>query len=492
MEPSRFVRVAVEFAEGKTGWGTGYLVGPGKVLTAEHVIRGAEKIELQFEGEAKPRQARRCWPLEKADLDAAVLVFEEAQAACTAVVPLAETPLEKTTRWESRGWARAVHRVHPVHEVHAVHDELVGLKGEVFSFTAAARKIELTVEAPPREMEDWKGISGAPVFLGGRLAGIIVQAEPPFEGRRLKAVPLHLLLQAQGFREALGLGDAAAQPSPLLHVARRRLEGSLAACAAIAQVAARRNLAGWQALGSAGAVALVEQLYERTRVADVLLVLNEAHRRLSQGDLGAAAAIEAVLEHLVPLLYHRGVAHALPREPGGALVRLPVRTPTLVELAMAGRENRPARFLPAANERDFPRPLAQLPTPPEVGIDPSGAASLAAFINHLANLYFDEQDRRELSTHQAPGEKELAQRAALLDGQLRWMAEEGDDPLRLYMVFDSSFARMHAPFLEQLGRHLKALPLLELAGDDLVGERELCRPLRDLLFRAHKARENRT
>lgn len=112
-------------------------------------------------------------------------------------------------------------------------------------------------------------------------------------------------------------------------------------------------------------------------------------------------------------------------------------------------------------------------------------------MNHPANLYFDEQDKREITANPLPGEEGLKQRAAVLNGQLEWLAEETDDPLRAYLIFDSAFATSHAPFLTQLRRHLPALPQLELVGGDLASERQLCRLLRDLLYRANRARENR-
>lgn len=243
MELSRFVRVVVEFAEGAKGWGTGYRVGPGKVLTAEHVIRGAAEIKLQFVAEnGSPRQvkARCCWPLGKPELDAAVLEFEENSAAATSVVPLAESALERAASWESRGCASAVR------QAQQVHGSMVGLSGTVYGFGSGSVTLELTVEAPPREITDWQGVSGAPVFVGGRLAGVVFKARKVFEGRRLDAVPIHLLLREEGFRSALGIAEEPEKQGRLLEEARGLLEASLPACAVIAKAAAKRRLESWQ------------------------------------------------------------------------------------------------------------------------------------------------------------------------------------------------------------------------------------------------------
>jgi hypothetical protein len=79
------------------------------------------------------------------------------------------------------------------------------LKGVIYSQGGAGqgpRELELTVEAPATK-EGWRGISGAPVFVEKRLAGIIKQVPDDFEGGRLRGLPAPTLLALAPFREAI-------------------------------------------------------------------------------------------------------------------------------------------------------------------------------------------------------------------------------------------------------------------------------------------------
>jgi hypothetical protein len=65
-----------------------------------------------------------------------------------------------------------------------------------------AHELDLSVNAPPKA-NAWSGVSGAPVFVQGRLAGIIKEVPESFEGGRLAGVPATSLLSQPGFLMAL-------------------------------------------------------------------------------------------------------------------------------------------------------------------------------------------------------------------------------------------------------------------------------------------------
>jgi hypothetical protein len=81
----------------------------------------------------------------------------------------------------------------------------VVLKGEIYALGGAgqgSKELELSVDAPP-PAEQWAGISGAPIFVGDRLAGMLKEVPKSFEGKRLAGVPAQALLQNHAFRLAL-------------------------------------------------------------------------------------------------------------------------------------------------------------------------------------------------------------------------------------------------------------------------------------------------
>src|SRR5262249_51654774 len=76
-----------------------------------------------------------------------------------------------------------------------------GLKGDLYAFGGGgqgARNLELIVDAPP-EGNGWIGISGAPVFVGDKLAGIIKSHLPAYEAKRLDASPITQIYRSRGF-----------------------------------------------------------------------------------------------------------------------------------------------------------------------------------------------------------------------------------------------------------------------------------------------------
>lgn len=183
--------------------GTGYLLRPGVVLTAGHVVAGEKTVRVEFddaEGEVVKRPAEVVWQAEEGNggLDAAVLRFE-AEGGSAELPGLARGPLLQDVDFRSRGWAKAAL------PERSVADSLVPFGGTAHAFVLHTDRFYLTVEGEPAEVDDWKGISGAPVFAGGQIQGVIVDGLPRFEGRKLRTVPMHRLLARADFAAAIGL-----------------------------------------------------------------------------------------------------------------------------------------------------------------------------------------------------------------------------------------------------------------------------------------------
>ncbi len=476
MEPRSFVRIVAWLDDGRQSVGTGYRLSRNRVLTARHVVEGATEITVQLDGEdgsLETAGASVLW--NDPGLDVAVLDCEPRSAAPTAFAQLARGPLARSARWQSRGCARAVP------EGHCIGDSMAALAGTAHELEAHQRRLELTVEAPPMSVEDWSGISGAPVFVDAWIYGVVVSAPPEFK-ERLYATPMHRLLAEEGFAEAVGLAKTA-KWAPLLTEIRRLLSADPTAARAIAE-----QKRPWRQAFAESIEGFATSL-ERSSLEEVLRATHNAHRSfVTEGSAAPARTVEQLLENIIPALYDRQLVDRLAGDPGGVMLRIPVATSTLAEIVMSAVDARPYRFRPLPDSTSFPDPVARVANIPEKGIDYDGLRAFQEFVDHLARQFVAEEDR-----HDARRRLEELQRyerlAQLVDGELTWQATDGGG-LRFYFLFDSDFAEEHRPFLERLRRSLPALRLLELIGDDVPGERHLCRPLRDLLYRSQTTEGN--
>ncbi len=483
-----FVRIVARNGTGLSKTGTGYRVRAHRILTAAHVVAGAEHIDLFTESATDaPSPAQVEWAGTEAGLDVALLACEPGGTSHGLVTSLADSPLRETARWESRGYPRSATPKVP----------LVGLSGEAYAFTRAAATFEVTVSAATGQVDDWRGISGAPVFVGQRLLGVVGEAPQVHQGGRLHSTPSHLLLTNPGFRAALGKDECDERRERLLADIRQLLTTDGKAAEELSRVGAARGLPGWKSgFAGGGAIELGREIAERTPVFEVLMALNAAHLGLSPASSGggseAAATIERLLERVVPLVYERSLAYELPEGGAGLLLRLGVKTDTLVEIAMAGLDGRPFRFLPLSTGAEYPKPKGSLPEPPEAGIDPRGTRAFEDFVFDLVQRTpLDPDDKRQLTDPQVPEERRLRDAVRLLNGHYEWEAQHIKEPLRYYFILRRLSTGQHEGFIRRLREALPAIRLVEPTGDDLVAERELSRPLRDLLFRAQTSQRER-
>jgi hypothetical protein len=74
---------------------------------------------------------------------------------------------------------------------------------------------EMSVNAPPDQVGEWAGLSGAPVFCGNYLVSIIQVAV--FGGNRLRAIPSERLFADTEFRSLLGAPTQVSIPASLAH-----------------------------------------------------------------------------------------------------------------------------------------------------------------------------------------------------------------------------------------------------------------------------------
>jgi len=204
LDPSRIALIITTQTEPEAiRWGTGYLVTSDLVLTAKHVVTTAGSISLRFLLHPENRVVRGAsrdlaWHSETLD---AVLLRLDRPIDVPGLPRWRNSRPEKDENWESTGF--------PVASTDVIDRftefTAAGLNGQLNYLGGSGTlqpNLELQVNNPPVS-PGWKGISGAPVFVGEELVGIIKSYPDGFAGNRLSAVPSYMLLRDQGFVRAI-------------------------------------------------------------------------------------------------------------------------------------------------------------------------------------------------------------------------------------------------------------------------------------------------
>ena len=195
-------------ADGKIECGSGYLIAPGLVLTAAHtvVIDGvpAPEVNVRFLGDRAKVSGRVAWWCCDDPVDAALVEVAGSPETVSGVPPVRWGRLTGTRgglQCQAIGFPRS-HR-----DPDGVRDS-EHLTGTVNPGTRVkARQHDVLLDDWPEHdttASAWSGISGAAVFCGEVLTGILVVAPPGFASRRLTAVPVAEFLGDPGFSALVG------------------------------------------------------------------------------------------------------------------------------------------------------------------------------------------------------------------------------------------------------------------------------------------------
>jgi hypothetical protein len=188
-------------APAKFRTGTGYFVTSDLVLTASHVVpKDAQKIEVRVEngGEFLETELGAVWRDEQLD---AVLIRRRSGIVASDEVKWLDRALSDNAEWSSTGYPLAAQQQQDSRTVR----KTAGLGGTLYAQGGGGqgiRQLELGVKDPPDSI-GWSGVSGAPVFVGDLLAGVIKSVPDDFGGKRLSGVPADVLLDHPSFRLAI-------------------------------------------------------------------------------------------------------------------------------------------------------------------------------------------------------------------------------------------------------------------------------------------------
>lgn len=171
--------------------GSGYLVSGDLVLTARHLVSDGNEVTARFVddlGSAREIPGRVVWADQMHEgLDIAVVRLTESLGT---VAPVSYGRLAGRTECEVMGFPLfKLRKVSPGRQYRDSHHAVATITP--FS-NRRSGTLELTVEPPgPNSHESpWQGISGAAVFAGGRLVGVLCEHHPDEGLNHLTARPV--------------------------------------------------------------------------------------------------------------------------------------------------------------------------------------------------------------------------------------------------------------------------------------------------------------
>ena len=201
MDESRVVEVSATLLSGTSSFGSGYVVGPGLVLTARHLVCSDDgtlhqDVLIRTVNDGTPLRCQVAWA-GRADLDAALL-------QCDGLMPLAES-----ARWgqlvasdaadvQAAGFPRSMEQPSGLRDIEKLHGKVspgTGLLG-------GSLYVDVTGARPRPGL--WNGMCGAAVQCGPLLVGVVAWNVLAFDGGRLAAEPVTRLFDDPGFRALVG------------------------------------------------------------------------------------------------------------------------------------------------------------------------------------------------------------------------------------------------------------------------------------------------
>lgn len=471
--------------------GTGFLLSPKRVLTASHLLDGEPALWVRLEGGApNPTVARTLWSVCHEEIDAALLELEQEIPLLGDPPRLVRYEIQPSGDWESFGYPKLAETKR--NGATAVSG---GFGGPRWQILPAERRLELEASRHAATPEGWKGASGAAVFAGGRLVGVIREAHPT-QTNILFATPIWRLAAEPGFLDHLEAED--------LRAKRKRELIEQVAAILTTNGAARGRLAAARTGGDLPASELAACLCEQTPLRDLFVTFDRVRRDIAPLDhLGRTVLTEGARSEI--LLLERLLALVAPvacfsrsflAEPAGkgGLLRLEVATETLAELVLAGSEGRPARFLPPQSPGQAPRPEAQLNLPPpflEAGMKPGApVARLWAFLKFNEDL-LQGAKKQTIPLHEPDSIEHLLNALQALNDRLAALADpDREHPMRSFVFFGDFSTQADRDFALELERHLGQLILVQACVKSSVEEERQQALLGDFYYVSGQARRS--
>lgn len=402
MDPNLVCKIVV-VKNGTSRRGTGYPIAPDKILTASHVVRGADRIDLFFPGRSaaipQADSIAVIWDgKDKDGVDVAVLKCELPDRLWPNSLRMECSGLNETVTWEAHGYASKVKD--------RTNDDIYRFGGLQFPRADDGASVvdvpcisgpdRATTQEPGDEdktdvrVKDWKGVSGCGVFEcagSHRMLGVVTEYVPDEQKPTLRVVRLPYLFAIPSFAELVS-PEAGEQR---LANARKALIEALSPLGQDLNVLTEK-LRDMNLIAEPHAESAANSILGCGDVPELLMTLCE----LAYGPLAKhTARLAEVAQVALPVNYARVPVTDLRRRLGTDsfwLLEGTTRTTTLAEIIMAGFDWSPTTIQPAdvsgtAQELRSPMgfDISTDPPPTEGPADPN-YANVGSMLRHLMSL----------------------------------------------------------------------------------------------------------
>lgn len=256
--------------------------------------------------------------------------------------------------WNSYGFARARRLVNE--------NNALDVQGKLLPPNPHKAEVALDGYTEIRPIEDWKGISGAPIFIGDFMVGIIIEKEVGQDRRLYGLSTAYLLKTNKKFREALGFVDRTFD----LHESTQLLkanESELFKCLA-------ENV-------KAECIGVRELLDHCTNLSgeELLGLTHKAQQQaVKRGDIGVCTRLGLFLLNMLPNIADQAAVENLQKSAKSIseyVVELPCATKITAEMVAAKAGERCIDFRSFSQQSIIPK--YALPLPAEMGSEEAQA-----------------------------------------------------------------------------------------------------------------------
>lgn len=205
MDSRLIAKVRVPKTNGKHEIGTAYPIAKDLLLTARHVVdikdRDSTKpIQVHWSDHNESTDKTSVIYTGEGEIDIALIQCDVSAKMMLKIPsrnPLCHLDFVDGMQWKSMGF--------PIVGKEGDKHFKVSAMGEFFPHDKNRAVIDLKSEGDPEEKEQWKGISGAPVFVDSMIKAVIVDTSKALQSRLTAVLIPYLLENSEEFKQKVGL-----------------------------------------------------------------------------------------------------------------------------------------------------------------------------------------------------------------------------------------------------------------------------------------------
>lgn len=405
-------------------YGTGYPIAPGRLITAEHVLKGQKSGLAKFHGLAgEPIAFEVVWNgRQLANVDVAVLkaAFPD---GVSALHHLPDAPLREPGKWHSRGFSA----------LSVGFEQPQPSQGPFPACSAGDTWIQLESTTVLPKARDWAGISGEPVFLSEPrskqglpiFAGVLTDYVPALVPDNFKAVPMWKLLERQDFKDAIQY-DAIRRGEDRLDLVCFEIKRVLGLLSEGAKLVVTAELK--RRTGQAHDMETAAKMLIAMDMRELGPLLDKLHREML--DEVDARKLGKVYDLLLPVRFPQDIVRSvaeLLESSRGVFVQGKVCQLSVAEILMAGAESRASQFRIVAGEATGENALL-LTDPLPTGTGDGGTALAFEWLMHLSRA-MSNRARFSIARERCEQIPKTPEGGPDYEQQLRFLGRELNDEL---------------------------------------------------------------